>query len=87
MQQTVSTQVAILDEVKRFELFRSVIEHEDDILNQRVSWIILNTSTIISRGCLHYHLIDGCHETNHGYHWTVNCDNHNASYPSSVEEY
>jgi hypothetical protein len=46
--QTVSTQVALLDEVKRFELFRSVIEHEDDILNQRVSWIILAQSFLVA---------------------------------------
>ena len=48
LQQTVSSQVALLDEVKRFELFRSVIEHEDDILNQRVSWIILAQSFLVA---------------------------------------
>jgi hypothetical protein len=47
LQQTVS-KVALLDEVKRFELFRSVIEHEDDILNQRVSWIILAQSFLVA---------------------------------------
>ena len=36
-----SEQTTILDEVKRFELFRTVIQHEDDLLNQRVSWIFL----------------------------------------------
>lgn len=48
LQQTVSSQVALLDEVKRFELFRSVIDHEDDILNQRVSWIILAQSFLVA---------------------------------------
>jgi hypothetical protein len=47
LQQTV-TQVALLDEVKRFELFRSVIDHEDDLLNQRVSWIILAQSFLMA---------------------------------------
>lgn len=39
---------ASLDEVKRFELFRSVIEHEDELLNQRVSWIILAQSFLMA---------------------------------------
>lgn len=39
---------AFLDEVKRFELFRSVIQHEDDLLNQRVSWIILAQSFLMA---------------------------------------
>jgi len=38
----------LLDEVKRFELFRSVIQHEDDLLNQRVSWIILAQSFLVA---------------------------------------
>jgi hypothetical protein len=37
-----------LDEVKRFELFRAVIDHEDDLLNQRVSWIILAQSFLMA---------------------------------------
>jgi hypothetical protein len=37
-----------LDEIKRFELFRSVINHEDDLLNQRVSWIILAQSFLMA---------------------------------------
>ena len=37
-----------LDEVKRFELFHSVIQHEDDLLNQRVSWIILAQSFLMA---------------------------------------
>ncbi|KAL3793000.1 hypothetical protein ACHAW5_009184 [Stephanodiscus triporus] len=41
-------QKALLDEVKRFELFRSVIQHEDDLLNQRVSWIILAQSFLVA---------------------------------------
>jgi hypothetical protein len=32
----------------RFELFRSVIKHEDDLLNQRVSWIILAQSFLMA---------------------------------------
>mmetsp|Transcript_14852 Transcript_14852/g.22616 ORF Transcript_14852/g.22616 Transcript_14852/m.22616 type:complete len:265 (-) Transcript_14852:220-1014(-) len=36
------------DEVKRFELFRSVVDHEDDLLNQRVSWIILAQSFLMA---------------------------------------
>ncbi|KAL3776353.1 hypothetical protein HJC23_010621 [Cyclotella cryptica] len=43
-----TTQRAFLDEVKRFELFRSVIQHEDDLLNQRVSWIILAQSFLMA---------------------------------------
>ncbi|KAL3782489.1 hypothetical protein ACHAWO_005236 [Cyclotella atomus] len=43
-----TTQQAFLDEVKRFELFRSVIQHEDDLLNQRVSWIILAQSFLMA---------------------------------------
>jgi hypothetical protein len=39
---------AIIDEVKRFELFRTVIQHEDDLLNQRVSWIILAQSFLMA---------------------------------------
>ena len=34
--------------VKRFELFRKVIEHEDDLLNQRMSWIILAQSFLMA---------------------------------------
>ena len=34
--------------VKRFELFRRVIEHEDDLLNQRMSWIILAQSFLMA---------------------------------------
>ncbi|KAL7551871.1 hypothetical protein ACHAWF_015089 [Thalassiosira exigua] len=45
---TNTTQQAFLDEVKRFELFRSVIQHEDDLLNQRVSWIILAQSFLMA---------------------------------------
>jgi len=45
---THTTQQAFLDEVKRFELFRSVIQHEDDLLNQRVSWIILAQSFLMA---------------------------------------
>mmetsp|Transcript_34760 Transcript_34760/g.49347 ORF Transcript_34760/g.49347 Transcript_34760/m.49347 type:complete len:235 (+) Transcript_34760:3-707(+) len=37
-----------LDEIKRFELFRTVIEHEDNLLNQRVSWIILAQSFLMA---------------------------------------
>ncbi|KAG7360205.1 hypothetical protein IV203_035304 [Nitzschia inconspicua] len=37
-----------LDEVKRFELFREIIDHEDDLLNQRVSWIILAQSFLMA---------------------------------------
>lgn len=37
-----------LDEVKRFGMFREVIEHEDDLLNQRVSWIILAQSFLMA---------------------------------------
>lgn len=36
------------DEVKRFELFRSVIDHEDNLLNERVSWIILAQSFLMA---------------------------------------
>lgn len=43
-----SEQTTILDEVKRFELFRTVIQHEDDLLNQRVSWIILAQSFLMA---------------------------------------
>lgn len=38
----------IEDEIKRFELFRTVIQHEDDLLNQRVSWIILAQSFLMA---------------------------------------
>ena len=34
--------------MKRFELFRSVIEHEDELLNHRVSWIILAQSFLMA---------------------------------------
>jgi ribosomal protein S8 len=37
-----------LDEIKRFELFREMIEHEDNLLNQRVSWIILAQSFLMA---------------------------------------
>ena len=40
--------MATEDELKRFELFRSVITHEDDLLNQRVSWIILAQSFLMA---------------------------------------
>jgi len=43
-----ATDPAGLDEIKRFELFRSVIQHEDDLLNQRVSWIILAQSFLMA---------------------------------------
>jgi hypothetical protein len=43
-----STEIQGLDEIKRFELFRSVIQHEDDLLNQRVSWIILAQSFLMA---------------------------------------
>ena len=33
--------------VKRFELFRRVVEHEDDLLNQRMSWMILAQSFLM----------------------------------------
>ena len=45
---TDAPQTQLLDEVKRFELFRSVIQHEDDLLNQRVSWIILAQSFLVA---------------------------------------
>ena len=45
---TNAPQTQLLDEVKRFELFRSVIQHEDDLLNQRVSWIILAQSFLVA---------------------------------------
>lgn len=40
----------VLDEaeVKRFELFHAVIDREDDLLNQRVSWIILAQSFLMA---------------------------------------
>eukprot|EP00985_Skeletonema_marinoi_P014598 scaffold7417_cov266-Skeletonema_marinoi.AAC.1 len=38
----------IEDEIKRFEVFRTVIQHEDDLLNQRVSWIILAQSFLMA---------------------------------------
>lgn len=38
----------IEDELKRFEVFRTVIQHEDDLLNQRVSWIILAQSFLMA---------------------------------------
>jgi hypothetical protein len=41
-------EVATVDEMRRFELFRSVIEHEDDLLNHRVSWIILAQSFLMA---------------------------------------
>jgi len=37
-----------LNEIKRFELFRQIIQHEDDLLNQRVSWIILAQSFLMA---------------------------------------
>lgn len=43
-----STLPESLDEVNRLELFRSVIEHEDELLNQRVSWIILAQSFLMA---------------------------------------
>lgn len=41
-------ELATRDEMQRFELFRSVIEHEDDLLNHRVSWIILAQSFLMA---------------------------------------
>jgi hypothetical protein len=41
-------EIATSDEMKRFELFRSVIEHEDELLNHRVSWIILAQSFLMA---------------------------------------
>lgn len=35
-------------EIKRYELFRNVIKHEDDLLNERVSWIILAQSFLMA---------------------------------------
>ena len=46
--QSGATNEVFLDEVKRFELFHSVIQHEDDLLNQRVSWIILAQSFLMA---------------------------------------
>eukprot|EP00980_Cylindrotheca_fusiformis_P006953 scaffold1465_cov93-Cylindrotheca_fusiformis.AAC.3 len=37
-----------MDEMRRFELFMRVIEHEDDLLNHRVSWIILAQSFLMA---------------------------------------
>ena len=37
-----------LEELQRFQLFREVIDHEDDLLNQRVSWIILAQSFLMA---------------------------------------
>ena len=34
-------QQAFLDKVKQFKLVRSVIQHKGNLLNQRISWIIL----------------------------------------------
>ncbi len=39
---------ATMEEMRRFELFREVITHEDDLLNQRVSWIILAQSFLMA---------------------------------------
>ena len=41
-------EIATMDEMRRFELFRKVIEHEDDLLNHRVSWIILAQSFLMA---------------------------------------
>jgi hypothetical protein len=38
------SQPPLVDELNRFQLVRGVIEHEDNLLNQRVSWIILAQS-------------------------------------------
>ena len=46
--QSGATNEVFLDEVKRFELFVSVIQNEDDLLNQRVSWIILAQSFLMA---------------------------------------
>lgn len=43
-----TTQTASMEEMRRFELFREVITHEDDLLNQRVSWIILAQSFLMA---------------------------------------
>ena len=45
---TTGNNFATKDEIKRFELFRSVIEHEDELLNHRVSWIILAQSFLMA---------------------------------------
>jgi hypothetical protein len=45
---TDTTQTATMEEMRRFELFREVITHEDDLLNQRVSWIILAQSFLMA---------------------------------------
>lgn len=34
--------------IRRFELFRRVIEHEDDLLNQRVAWTLLAESFLMA---------------------------------------
>ena len=34
--------------MNRFEVFRSVITHEDELLNHRVSWIILAQSFLMA---------------------------------------
>ena len=43
-----TTQTATMEEMRRFEIFREVITHEDDLLNQRVSWIILAQSFLMA---------------------------------------
>lgn len=40
--------VATTEEMNRFEVFRSVITHEDELLNHRVSWIILAQSFLMA---------------------------------------
>ena len=39
---------ATTEEMNRFEVFRSVITHEDELLNHRVSWIILAQSFLMA---------------------------------------
>lgn len=48
VQRTQYQRYFIEDEIKRFEVFRTVIQHEDDLLNQRVSWIILAQSFLMA---------------------------------------
>ena len=46
--QSGATNEVFLNEVERFELFHSVIQHEADLLNQRVYWIILARSFLMA---------------------------------------
>lgn len=45
---TLQKTTATPQEMNRFELFRSVITHEDELLNHRVSWIILAQSFLMA---------------------------------------